>query len=170
MHDLDTVTNGLDLRQYVRRKNDRAAFAQLADQRSDLANLQRIQPNRRLVQDDDIRVVDDRLRDADALLEAFRQRADQTPAAIDETATRFDRLHGRFEISTVNPTQLAGKAQKFVDRELAVERRIFGQVADVPLRGDRLIDQVDAAYRDAAGARREIAGKHLHRRCLACAV
>jgi hypothetical protein len=66
--------------------------------------------------------------------------------------------------------QACGKAQILVDRELAIQRRVLGQVADVPFRGHRPVDQIDAADRDAARAGREIAGQHLHRGGLAGAV
>ena len=51
--------------------------AQLANQGADLADLIRIEADGGLVEDDDVRLVDDGLSDADPLLVALGQRADQ---------------------------------------------------------------------------------------------
>ncbi len=59
---------------------------QLADERADLADLVRIEADGRLVQDDHVGVVDDGLSDADALLVALGQRADEPLADIDQAA------------------------------------------------------------------------------------
>jgi hypothetical protein len=63
-----------------------------------------------------------------------------------------------------------GKAQVFGDVQFAVQRRGLRQVADARLGRHRLIEQIDAADADFAGARRQIAGQHLHGRGFAGAV
>ena len=53
--------HGFDLRQDVRRKQDRVLCCQLADHVANFADLNRVQPGRRLVEDQDLRVVHHRL-------------------------------------------------------------------------------------------------------------
>ena len=62
------------------------AAAEFADQRADLADLVGIEADRRFVEDDHIGLVHDGLRDADALLVALGQGADQLAADIGEAA------------------------------------------------------------------------------------
>ena len=146
------------------------ARGQFADERADLADLVRVEAGRRFVEDDDVGFVDDRLRDADALLVALRQRADESVAHVDEAAAVAGPDDGGGDIRTRHAVQLRGDGQVFVDREVAVERRRLGQVTDAGLRGRRLFEEVDAADPDLARRRREVAGQHLHRRGLAGAV
>ena len=61
----------LHLGQNVRGENDRVAFAEALDQVADLDNLLRVKADGRLVQNEDGRVAEQRLRDADALLVAL---------------------------------------------------------------------------------------------------
>ena len=162
MQDFDAIADRLDLRQYVRRQDHAVLIAQLANQRADLTNLIRIQANRGLVEDDHVRLVDDGLSDADALLVTLRQRADQPVADVLDAAAppRARERFGRF--APRDTMQPCSKAQILVDRQLFVERRHFRQVANARFRGRGAIQHVDIADADTAGARREIAGQHLH--------
>src|SRR5262249_2909155 len=76
------VAGHLDFGQDVRRKNDRVLPGQVFDQTADLLDLVGIESDGRLVEDDHIGVVDDGLRDADALFEAARQALDQFVTAL----------------------------------------------------------------------------------------
>ena len=82
--------NGLDLRQDVRREQDRMPLAQLADQVADLADLDRVEPGRRLVEDQDLRVVHHRLGQADPLAESPRKLADDALLDLAELASAHD--------------------------------------------------------------------------------
>ena len=55
------------------------AIAQPEDQRADVAAAERIEARHRLVEDDQLRIVDERLRDADALQHALRELAQLQP-------------------------------------------------------------------------------------------
>ena len=66
----------LDLGHDVRREQDRVPVAQLADQVADLADLDRVEPGGRLVEDQDVGVVDQRLGQADPLAEPSREVAE----------------------------------------------------------------------------------------------
>ena len=86
VHDLHAVAHRLHLGQDVGGQDHAVGARQLADQRADLADLVRVEPDGRLVEDDHVGVVDDRLRDADALLVALGQRADQPVADVGQAA------------------------------------------------------------------------------------
>ena len=66
-----------DLGQDVARDQDRVVLLEVVDEVAHLDDLHRVETAGRLVEDEELRLVDDRLRDADALAEAVRQRADQ---------------------------------------------------------------------------------------------
>ena len=59
MQDLHAITHGLDFRKNVRRQNQAVIAAQVSDQGADLANLVGVEPDGRLVEDDDVRLMDD---------------------------------------------------------------------------------------------------------------
>src|SRR5690606_38062958 len=79
-------------RQDVGRDDDAARAPEFGDQRADSADLVRVEADRRLVEDDDRRFVDDGLRDPDALPETLRQIADEPPADVAESTTGFRAL------------------------------------------------------------------------------
>src|SRR5687767_1344483 len=86
MHDLHAIADRLDLGKDVRRENHAVRAPDLAHERADLANLIGIEADGRLVEYHDVGLVRDRLRDADALLVALRERADQLAADVGEAA------------------------------------------------------------------------------------
>ena len=66
--------------------------------------------------------------------------------------------------------QAGAEVEVFVDRELGIDRRLLGQVADHRLRRFGHVEQVVVADRDAPRRGREHAGEHLHGGRLAGAV
>ena len=68
------------------REDDRLLPADLLDERPDLDDLVRVEAARRLVEDEDVGIVQHRLREADALPEALRQLADQLAGDVAEAA------------------------------------------------------------------------------------
>ena len=77
----------LDLRHDVSREQDRMPIAQLADQGANLADLDRVEARGRLVEDQDVGVVDQRLGQADPLPEAPREVAEQAPFDVSPGGT-----------------------------------------------------------------------------------
>jgi len=170
MHDLHPVADRFDLGKDMGGEYDRAALAQIADQGTDLADLDRIETDRGLVQDHDIRIMNDRLRDADALLVALGERAQQARADLGQPAALFRRGEGGLQARSRNTVQTRRQAQEFVDRQFPVERRMLGQVSDVALGAHRIAHEVDPADRYAACVRCQVPREHLHRGGLARAV
>ena len=87
--DLHPVTSRLHLGQDVGRENHAVIAPELTDEIPDFANLDRIEADGRLVQNHHRRQVDDRLGNADALLETLGQVANQALAGVLEAATRL---------------------------------------------------------------------------------
>ena len=84
--------DGLDLGQVVRREEDRALLADLLQVVEELGLLVRVEVARGLVEDEDGRVVDERLGEADALPVAVRQVADLLAEHLREAAHLDDAL------------------------------------------------------------------------------
>ena len=77
------VADILHVRQQVTRQDDRlAALGERENQILDFAAADRVEPGGRLVEDDQVGVVDERLRQADAALHALREFADVTPPGV----------------------------------------------------------------------------------------
>ena len=77
------IADGLHLGEDMGREDDTVSLAELADERADLADLDRIEPDRGLIEDHHRGHVDDRLRDTDALLETLGEVADEaTPRVV----------------------------------------------------------------------------------------
>ena len=85
----------LHFRQNVRAENDGVIAGEAFDQRPGFGNLLRIEARGRLIEDQHVRVVNDGLREADALPVAFRQLLDQfllTSATAQRSLTSSTRL------------------------------------------------------------------------------
>ena len=94
--DGDAAAEGLRVGEDVRAEEDRAALiAQLEDQRADVAAAERIEPGHRLVEEDHLGIVDERLRDADALHHPLRELAQLQPAFGADADAIEQRRHPR---------------------------------------------------------------------------
>ena len=83
----------------------------------------------------------------------------------------FDRTVDRL-LPRVAPqsAQLGGEVEEAVHSHVGVARRVLGQVADQPLRRQRVLQHVVAADRDPSRGRRDEPGDHAHGGGLAGAV
>ena len=162
MQYLHAVAYAFDLRQDVRRQDHAAVAAEFADKLADFADLVGVEPDRRFVEYHDVGTVHDRLRNADALLIALGQRADQFIRDIGKTAIRERVVDRRAARGFGHAMQPRGEVDVLLYRQFAVQRWCFRQITDARFRGDRLVEQIDAANADRAQGRREIAGQHLH--------
>ena len=147
VHDDHALTDRLDLGKDVRRQDHRArlAFArarQIADQRADLADLDRVEADGRLVEDQHRRIVHDRLGESDALAIALRERADHAATHVRETAA--------FERAVDRSAPLRGAARPSASR----------RSRDSPRRSSR-----DRAAGSRAGIRWRAARRAGRRRC-----
>ncbi len=144
--------------------------AQRFDQVPDLDDLLRIQPDRRLVENQDRRVVKDRLREADALLEPFRQVPDDPRGDLRQAAALHRPVDLRSHLPGRHLPDPGDEVEVGAHRHLAVERRRLGQVADPSLHLHRAVEDVVPPHPRRAGVGRHVAGENPHRRRLAGAV
>ena len=93
--DGDAAAERFGVAQHVRaEEHGAAAIAQPEDQRADVAAAERIEARHRLVEDHQLGIVDERLRDADALQHALRELAELQPPLgadpdfVEQRATR----------------------------------------------------------------------------------
>jgi hypothetical protein len=164
------VADGLDLLEQVRRDHDDLRLGHAADQLANLVLLVRIEAVGRLVEDQDIGVVHDRLGEADAPPIPFRQRVDR----LLEHALEMQQLDHFVEAlaprSRRDAARVGDKLEERARRHLGIARRAFGQVADAALRLDGLRLDVGAADEHAPRRGRQEARDDAHRRRLAGAV
>jgi hypothetical protein len=86
VHDDHARAGRHDLGQVVGRQDDRALAPELAHEVANLHDLVRVEAAGGLVEDEDVRLVDQRLGEADALLEALGQRPDGLAGAVGDAA------------------------------------------------------------------------------------
>ena len=166
----DVRRHRLDLVQDVARHDDALAGAgPLADQADRLAARDRVHPPQRLVEDQQLRVVDDRLRELHALAHPFAVGADLLVRGVEEIddSERAPRGLGRLGVAeAVEPDERADPLQP---GHAVVERVLLGAESDLEkemrVAPDRLAEDGDAAF-----ARAKLTGDQLHERRLAGAV
>src|SRR6185436_999556 len=107
---------------------------QLPYQHANLTDLVRIEADRRLIEDHDVGLMEDRLRDADSLLVAFRQRADQLAPGFGQPAAPLCLVDRALTPRAREPVQLRRQREVLVHSQLPVQRWNFGQIADARLR------------------------------------
>ena len=122
-HD-EVVADGLDLRELVRRDDHRATTSpEVAEQLPDLDDPCRVQPIRRLVEDEELRVGEERRGDPEALLHTEREALDRLAIAADQADLRKDRFDAperqaaeAGERHEVGPGRQAGDERRALDR------------------------------------------------------
>src|SRR4030066_1747353 len=129
---------------------------------ADLADLDRVEAGGRLVENNDRRKMDNGLGDADALLVALGEIADQASADVVQAALVLGGSARRAPLAAFNAIEGRTVVEIFVHGQIAVQRRLLGQVTDGRLGGARVFEQVVSGDVDASLAGREIASEHLH--------
>lgn len=92
MQDDNSVAHRLHLGQDVGGEQHRPGLGKVADQLPDLDNLRRVQPDRRLVQNQNFRVADQRLRQTNPLLISFGEVADHPLGHVGDPYQLHDAL------------------------------------------------------------------------------
>ena len=154
----------------MRTEQERVILAQLTNQFPRLNHLYRVDTNRRFVENQHVRFVQNRLRDSRPLPESLREFADERIAIIIQ-ANRIDDLGDPLIYPRpVHSTQTSHVVQIVRNRHIQVQRHRFGQISDVPTCIERVgNDVVPGDYRVATG-RWRVSSQHTHRRRLASPV
>ena len=144
-NDEDLVADGLHLGEDMGAENDSVALSKLLDQISDLDDLNGVKADGRLIQNDDLRPAEQRLRNAHALPVALGKRGNS--AASNRLNARA--RHGIGDLyRQLRSTQALGlpyKAQVFHWCFIQIKRRLLGEIADKPFGLFRLIKNIVAA-------------------------
>ena len=141
--DDNPVADRLHLLQDVRGQDDSVLFSECTNQVADFNDLLGVQTYGRLVENDDHRIADQCLRNADALPVALGQVADYALAHVAD----FDDI--AYLLQVLFPVQRTAfevvvKIQIFVDRHVQVKRRLLRQIADQLFCAERVGKNVDA--------------------------
>ena len=144
-------------------QNDRVALPQFVDQFTDLDHLRGVKADGGFVQDDDLRVAEQRGGQAHALAVALGQVADQAAAHAGQAgalarAGDIGGAGGSFALAL----ELCDKIEIFLHRHVHIKRRDLGHIADAGLGGPGLLLDVMAVDNDGAARRRKVAGDHVH--------
>ena len=128
----DPVAGPLDVAHQVRREQqaDAELAARLADQREHLLAAGRVEPRRRLVEEDEHRVVDERLRELHALPHPGRVAADR-PVALLEQADVAQRVRGAGAgLAARQAAHLRHVAEELRRRDVPRQAVVLGHVAE----------------------------------------
>jgi hypothetical protein len=121
----------------VRTEEHRAApIAEAQDEGAHVAATERVEARHRLVEDDEFRLVEKRLREADALQHALGELAQLQPAFGAHADLVEQRRDAPRALLARDPQQRGKIGEQFLGGEVVVEIRMFRQVADPPPRVD----------------------------------
>src|SRR6185503_783517 len=166
VHDGYALAEPLGFVHVVRRQHDRAAGAlEFFDELPELAACLRIEPGRRLVEKQELRIADERAREREPLLLAARQRADARAPLLLELHEPDDVLDRRPFVK-----EAAEQADGLLDRELFRELRLLKLNAEPLLQRFGVGLPVEAEHFYFACVARREALADLDRRRLAGAV
>ena len=136
----DPVAQRLDLAQDVRREQDRqvALGDEAPEQREQLLDARRVDRDRRLVEDEDRRLLDQGVGDAEALAHAARVRLGLLVGGVVEPDLVEQLVDPRLGDGPRQAVELGRVAQVLAAGQAAVEAHVVGQVADLALDRERL--------------------------------
>ena len=122
----------------MRAQDDRVVARQLLDQATSLDDLLGVETGGRLVEDQHLGVVNQRLRQTHALPVALRQLAARTTSHVADPGSRHHLFDPRRALPRRDALDLGDEVQVFADRHVRVEWRRLGQIAGPPLGFDGL--------------------------------
>ena len=125
-----TLTERLDFREDVSREDHCPVFGQPLNERANAHELLRIEATRGLVQNQDLWVVNDGLRESNALAIALREGTEEAGLPTSQTDLLHDGADSPHALGTLNPSDVGDKSQVFSDAEVFVERRLLREVPD----------------------------------------
>ena len=155
---------------HVRAQEDGAVGPHVADEAANLDALVRIESLGRLVEDEDLRLREDGLREADALPITLRELVDRAVVDGFDAGLRDDIVRARADLAGAHPAQPAHERDVFAGEHVPVEGVRLGQVADAAPQFDGVVLDGQAIDGDRAPIGFEILREEPHGRRLARAV
>ena len=110
-----------------------AALRQRADEVLDLAASDRVESRGRFVEDDEVGIVDEGLREPDAALHALGELAHGARPRVAEADHLDELLRALLPVTGVEREEVAEEIERLARAEIAVEVALLGQVADARL-------------------------------------
>eukprot|EP00160_Parvularia_atlantis_P010483 Unigene2049_Nuclearia_a/m.6374 Unigene2049_Nuclearia_a/g.6374 ORF Unigene2049_Nuclearia_a/g.6374 Unigene2049_Nuclearia_a/m.6374 type:complete len:589 (+) Unigene2049_Nuclearia_a:424-2190(+) len=132
-HDADALAQHLGLLHRVRREDDGLANTRLVDDVPDQPAHLRVEARRRLVQEDDLAVADQRNRDRQPALLATRQAARLAEAEARERDAREGVVDGRLLLLRLDALEARVEVQVLLDRELGPQDVVLRAHAHAPV-------------------------------------
>ena len=170
MDDDDPAADRADFGKDVRTEYQGMLAAKLLYESAGLNYLYRVDADRWLIHDQDVRLMENRLRDADSLPKSLRQLLDVGVAVVPELDDVYDGREPLIDPCPVHTAHLAHEPEIVGHFHVQVERHGFRQVADMAARLERVRDHVVAGNGHGPFRRGRVAGHDPHGRRLAGAV
>src|SRR5947209_14078665 len=150
----------------MRREDHGVQARERLDERADLGDLFRVEADGGIVEDQDLGIAEDRLRESDPLPVALRQPADEPVLDVGDEAALHDLRDPAPTLGAPHALDLGDEVQVRRDAEVPVERDALREVADPPADLQRLAEHVVSRdlRRPARGGHE--AGEDAHRRRL----
>src|SRR6185295_9136289 len=123
-----------------------------------------------LVEDEDVGVVNERLRQADTLPIAFRELRAEPVGHVVDARLLHDELDALAPVGRRDALDLRDERQVLDDAHVGIERRRLRKVAGPPFGLDRLVEDVEPCDNRFSFGRRHVAGEDAHGRRLPGAV
>ena len=135
---------------------------QIQDQLPHLSNLGGIQTHRRLVQDQDFGISQQRLGKAYTLLIALGQVPDQPVLHIRQLQPLHSLVDLGFHVLPLDSLDPSHEPQIFLHPHIQIQGRQLRQIADALFDLLRLLGDVKAVHHNRSGGGGQIAGDHIH--------
>jgi hypothetical protein len=150
--------------------DDDLVLAQIVDQSPDFVFLIRIQAVGRFIENQHLRVMEQRLSESHTSPKSFRQGLDDLVGHRSQRQTFGHRGCALPSLFAAKIADVGHEIQEFGDGHLTVARRAFGKVTDAGLRTHRILQHIVATDADGSAGRGDEAGDHAHGGGLARAI
>ena len=162
VNDQNLVADSTYFLHNVGTKQDRMIFTQISDEFSHLQYLLRIQSDRRLIQNQNLRISDKSCGQPHTLFISFRQMLDQFFFHFFRIRHLHDLIHHRLCIFFFNTFQSTDKFQILPYAKIRIQRRHLRKITDTCLCFLRLFVNIITIYFHRSFCVRYVTGDHVH--------
>src|SRR5690606_18434859 len=155
MDDHDVRADDLDLLEDVGREEDRALLTDRSEHFSEVSDLLGVEADGGLVEDEDLRLAEERIGEPDSLAIAAREGADDAAANVRDVGCLEARVDLALALRARDPLETRPIAQVLDHAHVGIEGHALREIADLAPHGERVL--ADVVPRDAHDA--AVAGK-----------